>query len=74
MITTIKDMLLDWWGRETTTRMPLPTCYTYEVQVDDRLIRMESFSPCRMYVHYKARKKYPGAEHIRVVKQIRRYD
>ena len=59
MIKTIKEMLQDWWADSTTTGMPLPALYTYEVLVDGRVVQIESFSPCRMYVHYKARQKYP---------------
>lgn len=73
MIKTIKEMLQDWWADSTTTRMPLPTLYTYEVLVDGKVVQIESFSPCRLYVHYKARKKYPNARSIRVVKQTRPY-
>ena len=73
MIKTIKELLIEWWVGNTTTKMPIPTIYTYEVEVDERRIQIESMSRSRMYVHYKARKKYPNAKYIRVVKQIRQY-
>ena len=73
MIKTIKELLIEWWAGNTTTKMPIPTIYTYEVKVDDRLIHIESMSRSRMYVHYKARKKYPTAHYIRVVNQKRQY-
>lgn len=73
MIKTIKELLIEWWAKNSTTRMPLPTIYTYDVEVDDRLIHIESMSRSRMYVHYKARKKYPNAKYIRVVKRIKPY-
>ena len=71
---TIIELIIEWWARTSTTRMPLPTIYTYEVEVDGRTIQIESMSKSRMYVHYKARRKYPNARHIRVVKQTRQYD
>lgn len=74
MIKTIKEMLLDWLGEVSTTRMPLPPCYTYEVQVDGRIIQIQSMSRSRLYVHYKARRKYPAAAHVRVIKQVKSYD
>ena len=70
---TIIELLLEWWTKTSTTRMPLPTIYTYDVEVDGRIIQIESMSKCRMHVHYKARRKYPKAKYIRVVKQIRQY-
>ena len=73
MIKTIKELLIEWWAGNTTTKMPIPTIYTYEVEVDERRIQIESMSRSRMYVHYKARKKYPNTKYIRVVKQIRQY-
>ena len=73
MIKTIKELLIEWWAGNTTTKMPIPTIYTYEVDVDGKTITIESMSRSRMYVHYKARKKYPNAKYIRVVKQIRQY-
>ena len=42
MIETIKELLLEWWGRNTTTRMPLPTIYTYEVEVDGKIVQIVS--------------------------------
>lgn len=73
MIKTIKELLIEWWAGNSTTKMPIPTIYTYEVEVDGRRIQIESMSRSRMYVHYGARKKYPYARHIRVVKQTRQY-
>ena len=73
MIKTIRELLIEWWAGNATTKMPIPTIYTYEVEVDDRLIHIESMSRSRMYVHYKARKKYPNAKYIRVVKQTKTY-
>ena len=70
---TIIELLIEWWARTSTTRMPIPTIYTYEVEVDGRTIQIESMSKSRMYVHYKARRKYPKAKYVRVVKQIRQY-
>ena len=68
---TIIELILEWWTKTSTTRMPLPTIYTYEVEVDGRTIQIESKS--RMYVHYKARRKYPNAKYVRVLKQTRQY-
>ena len=73
MIKTIKELLIEWWAGNTTTKMPIPTIYTYEVEVDGMLIQIESMSRSRMYVHYKARKKFPNAKYIRVVKRIKTY-
>ena len=73
MIKTIKELLIDWWSEVNTTKMPLPTIYTYEVEVDGKTITIESMSRSRMYVHYKARKKYPNAKYIRVVSRKRQY-
>ena len=73
MIKTIKELLIEWWAGNTTTKMLIPTIYTYEVKVDDRLIHIESMSRSRMYVHYKARKKYPNAKYIRVINQTKTY-
>ena len=70
---TIIELLIEWWARITTTRMPLPTIYTYDVEVDGRTIQIESMSKSRMYGHYKASRKYPKAKYVRVVKQIRLY-
>ena len=70
---TIIELLIEWWARNTTTRIPLPTVYTYDVEVDGRTIQIKSTSSCRMYVHYKARRKYPKAKHIRVISQTRQY-
>ena len=73
MIKTIKELLIEWWVENTTTRMPLPTIYTYEVNVDGKIIHIESMSRSRMYVHYKARRKYPNAKYIRVVSRKKQY-
>ena len=73
MIKTIKELLIEWWAGNTTTKMPIPTIYTYEVDVDDKTITIESMSRSRMYIHYKARKKYPNAKYIRVLKRIQTY-
>ena len=73
MIKTIKELLIEWWGETNTTKMPIPTIYTYEVEVDGKTITIESMSKSRMYIHYKARRKYRNAKHIRVVKLIRQY-
>ncbi len=73
MIKTIKELLIEWWAGNTTTKLPIPTIYTYEVDVDGKIITIESMSKSRIYIHYKARKKYPNAMYIRVVKQIRQY-
>ena len=70
---TIIELLLEWWARTSTTRMPLPAIYTYDVEVDGRTLQIESMSKSRMYVHYKARKRFPNVKYIRVVKQIRQY-
>lgn len=70
---TIIELLLEWWARTSTTRMPIPTIYTYEVEVDGRIIQIESMSKSRMYVHYKARRKYPKAKYVRVVKRTQTY-
>lgn len=73
MIKTIKELLIEWWAGNTTTKMPIPTIYTYEVDVDGKTITIKSMSRSRMYIHYKARRKYPNAKHIRVVSRKRQY-
>jgi len=73
MIKTIKELLIEWWYENTTTKMPLPTIYTFEVEVDGRRIHIKSMSRSRMYIHYKARKKYPNAKYIRVVSRKKQY-
>ena len=73
MIKTIKELLIEWWADSTTTRMPIPTIYTYTVDVDGRTIHIESMSRSRMYVHYKARRRFPDAKYIRVVKRTKTY-
>ena len=73
MIKTIKELLIEWWVENTTTRMPLPTIYTYEVDVDGKTITIESVSRSRIYVHYKARKQYPNAKYIRIVSRTQTY-
>ena len=65
MIKTIKELLIEWWAGNNTTKMPIPTIYTYEVEVDGKTIRM--------YIHYKARKKYPNAKYIRIVSRTQTY-
>ena len=74
MIKTIIELLLEWWAKTSTTRMPIPTIYTYDVEVEGKRIQIKSMSKSRMYIHYKARRKYPKARHVRVVKQTRQYD
>lgn len=73
MIKTIKELLIEWWAGNTTTKLPIPTIYTYEVDVDDRRIHIQSMSRSKIYVHYKARKNYPNARYIRVINQIKTY-
>ena len=73
MIKTIKELLIEWWAGNTTTKMPIPTIYTYEVEMDGKTITIESVSRSRIYVHYKARKQYPNAKHIRVISRKRQY-
>jgi len=73
MIKTIKELLIEWWAGNTTTKMPIPTIYTYEVEVDGKTITIESMSRSRMYIHYKARRRFPDASYIRVVKRIKTY-
>ena len=73
MIKTIKELLIEWWAGNTTTKIPIPTIYTYEVEVDGKTITIESMSRSRMYVHYKARRKYPNAKYIRVINQTKTY-
>ena len=73
MIKTIKELLIEWWAGNTTTKMPIPTIYTYEVEVDERRIQIESMSRSRMYVHYKARRRFPNARNILVVSRKRQY-
>ena len=73
MIKTIKELLIEWWAGNATTKMPLPTIYTYEVEVDGGRIHIESMSRSRMYIHYKARKKYPNAKYIWVISRKRQY-
>ena len=73
MIKTIKELLIEWWAGNATTKMPIPTIYTYEVNVDGKTITIESMSRSRMYIHYQARKKYPNAKYIRVINRKRLY-
>ena len=73
MIKTIRELLIEWWAGNNTTKMPIPTIYTYEVDVDGKTITIESMSRSRMYVHYKARRKYPNAKYIRVINQTKTY-
>ena len=73
MIKTIKELLIEWWAGNTTTKMPIPTIYTYEVEMDGKTITIESMSKSRIYIHFKARRKYPNAKNIRVVSRKRQY-
>ena len=73
MIKTIKELLIEWWAESTTTKMPIPTIYKYVVDVDGKTIHIKSMSRSRMYIHYQARKKFPNAKYIRVVKRIKTY-
>ena len=73
MIKTIKELLIEWWAESTTTKMPIPTIYTYTVDVDGKIITIESMSKSRIYIHYKARKKYPNAKYIRVFSRKKLY-
>jgi len=73
MIKTIRELLIEWWAGNATTKMPIPTIYIYEVKVDGKIITIESMSKSRIYIHYKARKKYPNAMYIRVVSRKRQY-
>lgn len=73
MIKTIKELLIEWWAGNTTTKMPLPNIYTYDVEIDGKTITIESMSRSRMYVHYKTRRKYRNAKHIRVINQAKTY-
>ena len=73
MIKTIKELLIEWWAGNTTTKMPIPTIYTYEVNVDGRRIHIQSMSRSRIYVHCKAMKKYPNAKYIQVISRKRQY-
>ena len=71
MIKTIKELLIEWWAGNTTTKMPIHTIYS--VDVDGRTIHIESMSRSRMYVHYHARKRYPDARLILVINQTETY-
>lgn len=73
MIKTIKELLIEWWAGNTTTKMPIPTIYTYDVEVDGKTIKIESMIKSRMYIHYKARRKYPNAKYIRIINQTKTY-
>ena len=73
MIKTIKELLIEWWAGNNTTKIPIPTIYIYEVEVDGRRIHIENMSRSRIYVHFKARRKYPNAKYIRVVSRKRQY-
>jgi hypothetical protein len=73
MIKTIKELLIEWWAGNSTTKMPIPTIYTYEVEMDGSRIQIESMSRSRIYVHFKARRKYPNAKYIRVLKRTKTY-
>ena len=73
MIKTIKELLIEWWADSNTTKMPIPTIYTYDVEVDGKTIKIESMIKSRMYIHYKARRKYPNAKYIRIINQTKTY-
>ena len=73
MIKTIKELLIEWWAESTTTKMPIPTIYTYTVDVDGRTIHIKGMIKSRMYVHYKARRRFPDANYIRVINQTKTY-
>lgn len=59
------------WYENTTIKIPTSTIYSYEVEMDGKTITIESMSKSRIYIHYKARKKYPNAKYIRVVSRKR---
>ena len=46
---TIKELLIEWWAKNTTTRMALPMFYTYDVNVDGKTKYIESISRSLMY-------------------------
>ena len=73
MIKTIKELLIEWWAGNTSTKLPIPTIYTYEVEVDGKRIKIESMSKSRIYIHYQARKRFPNAQYIRVISRKRLY-
>ncbi len=73
MIKTIKGLLIEWWADSTTTKMPIPTIYTYDVEVDGKTIKIESMIKSWMYIHYKARRKYSNAKYIRIINQTKTY-
>lgn len=70
---TIIELLIEWWVKTTTHRLPLPVVYTYEVEVDGEITIIASMRKSRMYVLNQARNNFPNAKCIRVVKQIRQY-
>ena len=73
MIKTIKELLIEWWAGNTTTKLPIPTIYIYEVDVDNKRIQIESMSKSRMYIHYQVRRRFPNAKYIRVVSRRKLY-
>lgn len=73
MIKTIKELLIEWWAGNATTKMPIPTIYTYTVDVDGKRITIESMSKSRMYIHYQVRRRFPNAKYIRVVSRRKLY-
>jgi len=73
MIKTIKELLIEWWAGNTTTKMPIPKIYTYDVEVDGKTFKIESMIKSRMYIHYNARRKYPNAKYIRIINQTKTY-
>ena len=32
MIKTIKELIIEWWAGNATTKLPIPMIYTYEVE------------------------------------------
>lgn len=73
MIKTIKELLIEWWAESTTTKLPIPTIYKYEIDVDGKRITIESMSRSRMYIHYQVRRRFPNARYVRVVKRTKTY-
>ena len=73
MIMTIKELIIEWWTGNSTTKMPLPAIFTYEVDVDGKTITIESMSKSRMYIHYQVRRRFPNAKYIRVVSRRNLY-
>ena len=70
---TIKELLQEWWSGFFFNETATTEIYTYDVEVDGKMVQIESLSCIRLYAHYLARKKYPDAKHISVKRQIRKY-